>query len=328
MVYLSVMNGMKRLLFGALAVSLTGCVYTTPPELPPLSDMVWIPGGDFLMGSDESYPEEAPQHQVRVPGFWMDTHEVTNREFQAFVEATGYVTDAERPLDPTLFPEFPAEMLVPGSSVFGYQQESGRWWRFVAGAYWRHPEGPDSSIEERLDHPVVHVTPADARAYAAWRGNSLPTEAQWEFAAGDARPFNEQDGAVRYVANTWQGDFPRTNTVEDGYLATAPVESFPPNQYGLYDMLGNVWEITADRYAPFHDTEEVENPAGCHETKSHDPQKPGVDVQVIKGGSFLCAPNYCRRYRATARHSQDMTLGTSHIGFRTVRVPSSAASER
>lgn len=300
-----------------------------------------IPGGTFLMGSDHHYPEEAPAHRVRVAAFEMDETTVTNRQFAAFVQATGYVTVAERPLDPALYPGADPAQLVPGSLVFRMTagpvdtRDYRQWWVWTPGACWRRPEGPESSIRGRKDHPVVHVAFEDAEAYAAWAGKALPTEAEWEFAARgglDGAEFAwgaELTPKGRHVANTWQGEFPWRNTGADGHAGTAPVKSYSPNPYGLYEVCGNVWEWTTDWFAARHAAANPEKPACCvadnprgpgWET-SFDPGQPAIRIprRVVKGGSFLCAPSYCRRYRPAARHPQMVDSGTSHIGFRCIR---------
>ena len=280
-------------------------------------EMVRIQGGEFTMGSDEHYPEEAPARRVAVDGFRMDSTAVTNAEFGAFVEETGYLTVAERPLDPADFPGAPRENLVPGSLVFKRTEgpvdlrHLNQWWAWTPGASWKHPEGPDSSPGGREDHPVVHVAYEDAQAYADWASKELPTEAEWELAArggpdgatytwGDAP---EHEG--QKLANYWHGDFPWRP--EQGYGTTAPVGSYPPNGFGLFDMAGNVWEWTTDWYG-----------GGIEE--SYDPAQPQFRVprKVIKGGSFLCADSYCLRYRPAARRPQMIDTGMSHIGFRCV----------
>ncbi|WP_442504146.1 formylglycine-generating enzyme family protein [Marinivivus vitaminiproducens] len=301
--------------------------------------MVRLPGGPFVMGSDRHYPEEAPAHGVRVDAFWIDTHAVTNRAFAAFIEATGYVTVAERPLDPRDYPGAPPAMLEPGALVFTKAtrpvdlRNVANWWRYVPGACWRAPLGPGSRIDNRLDHPVVHVAYEDALAYARWAGKDLPTEAEWEYAArggleqkaycwGDEI---QPDG--RHLANTWQGRFPWQNSKTDGFEGTAPVGSFPPNGYGLYDMAGNVWEWTADWWRSRHPQDLGKpccvpaNPRGGTEQGSLDPRQAAVTIprRVIKGGSFLCSPDYCLRYRPAARQPQTIDTGMSHLGFRCVR---------
>jgi sulfatase modifying factor 1 len=299
---------------------------------------VWIEGGSFQMGSEGHYPEEAPVHLVAVDGLWMGATTVTNRRFAEFVEATGYETVAERPLDPSDFPGAPAENLVPGSLVFTMTEgpvdlhQMSQWWTWTPGASWRHPKGPRSGIAKRAEHPVVHVAHEDAAAYAEWAGESLPTEAEWELAARgghEGRPFIWGDEAVpdgRYLANFWQGDFPYRNSRADGFAGTAPVGSFPANDFGLFDMAGNVWEWTDDWYADRHpeDAEDAccvpTNPRGPGMKASYDPAQPQFEIprRVIKGGSFLCADNYCQRYRPAARRPQMIDTGMSHLGFRTV----------
>jgi formylglycine-generating enzyme required for sulfatase activity len=301
--------------------------------------LVWIPGGTFAMGSASHYTEEAPVHTVAVDGFWIRSTAVTNAEFVEFVEATGYVTVAERPLDPKDYPGAPVENLVPGSLVFTMTSgpvdltHLNLWWTWTPGACWRHPEGPLSNIGDRLDHPVVHVAHEDAAAFARWTGESLPTEAEWEYAARgghEGRSFiwgEEPVPGGEYLANVWQGDFPYRNTEADGFAGTAPVGSFPPNDFGLYDMAGNVWEWTDDWYADQHPADADKpccvptNPRGPSMEASYDPAQPqfAVPRKVVKGGSFLCADNYCQRYRPAARRPQMIDTGMSHVGFRTVR---------
>ena len=300
--------------------------------------MVWIPGGTFRMGSDDHYPEEAPAHPVTVDGFWIDPHPVTNAEFGRFVRATRYVTVAERPADPARYPGARPELLLPSSSVFRSPDhpvpltDPYQWWTYVPGADWRHPDGPGSSIKRKPDHPVVHVAWADVVEYARWADRQLPTEAEWEFAARgglDGAEFawgDELTPGGRWMANTWQGDFPRHNTAEDGYVGTAPVGRYPANGYGLHDMIGNVWEWTADWYEAHADTSHacctMENPRGGERERSIDPRDPArVARRVMKGGSHLCAPNYCRRYRPAARMAQPVDTSTSHLGFRLVVRP-------
>ncbi len=274
--------------------------------------MVWVPGGTFTMGADHAYFEEGPAHSREVEGFWISRYEVSNTEFAAFVEATGYLTLAERGSDD---PAMPVEQRLPGSAVFmpprsGEQYDPwAPWWRFVPGANWRHPEGPDSNLDGREWHPVVHVAYEDAEAYAQWKGHRLPTEAEFEFAAQSSR-HRLADGT--YVANTWQGFFPFQHEAADGFSGTAPVGCYPPNELGVHDLIGNVWEWTASVYYHGHAAEAEDSfPEG------YDPNQPGEAVAVIKGGSYLCAPNYCMRYRPEARQAQSKGLGTSHIGFRT-----------
>jgi len=303
--------------------------------------MVWIPGGTFRMGSERHYAEERPVRQVAVDGFWMDRSPVTSKRFRRFVEATGHVTFAEIPPDPKDYPGALPYMLYAGSLVFVKPprrvelNDCGRWWSFVRGADWRHPRGAGSSIDGMDDHPVVHVTYGDAEAFARWEGKELPTEAEWELAARgglDGAAYAWGDEFMprgRHLANTWQGEFPWQNLCEDGYEGTSPVGAFPPTGYGLHDMIGNVWEWTSDWYRPGHP--EVKkaccaprNPRGATEAESYDPAQPAIRIprKVLKGGSHLCAPNYCRRYRPAARFPQPIDTSTCHVGFRCiVRVP-------
>jgi len=300
---------------------------------------VWIPGGEFLMGSDNHYPEEAPAHRVRVDGFWMDRFTVTNAEFQRFVSETGYVTLAERPADPADYPGALPEMLAPSSTMFRKPSapvDMGNhynWWVYVRGANWRHPRGPASTIGKLGNHPVVHVAYEDVEAYAAWAGKQLPTEAEWEFAARgglDGAEFvwgDELTPGGRHMANIWQGDFPYRNTLDDGYEYTAPVGSFPANGYGLHDMAGNVWQWTSDWYQEHGRIDSpcctAANPRGPAVEASFDPRQPEIRIprKVTKGGSHLCAPNYCRRYRPAARMAQPVDTSISHLGFRCIVRP-------
>lgn len=298
-----------------------------PAEEGETAGMASIAGGAFRMGSERHQPEERFTHVVRVDSFWIDRHEVTNAQFKQFVDATGYRTLAERGLDPKAHPGLAAELLVPGSVVFIEPTDAGRgritqWWQYVAGASWRQPTGPGSSIADKDNHPVVHIAHEDALAYARWRGRSLPTEAQWEFAARGGRDGEDDwssafDADGKPIANTWQGIFPVLNTKDDGYAGTAPVGCFKPNGYGLYDMIGNVWEWTNDLYRPGYSREAAVNPSG--------PDLASIRVaagqstsRVIKGGSHLCASNYCARYRPAARQPQEINLSAAHLGFRTV----------
>ena len=300
-----------------------------------------VPGGAFLMGSDRHYPDERPAHKVAVSGFWMDETAVTNADYAAFVDATGYVTVAERPIDPADYPGADAGMLVPGSLVFRMTDgpvdlgDYRNWWAWTPGACWRRPEGPGSGIAGREDHPVVQVAFEDAAAYAAWAGKDLPTEAEWECAARgglDGAEFAWGDELTpdgKHVANTWQGPFPWRNFETDGFAGVCPVRSFPANGYGLYEVCGNVWEWTTDWFVSKHTPADPAKPSCCALTDprgpaleaSFDPLQPRVRIprRVVKGGSFLCAPNYCRRYRPAARHAQMVESGMSHIGFRCIR---------
>jgi sulfatase modifying factor 1 len=298
-----------------------------PAEDSETSGMTYIRGGTFQMGSDRQMPEERFTHIVRVDGFWIDRHEVTNAQFKKFVDATGYVTLAERGLDPQTHAGMPKELLVPGSVVFTAPKEvkssnNTQWWQYTAGANWRQPLGSGSSISGKENHPVVHIAYEDAVAYARYRGHSLPTEAQWEFAARGGRDGEDDfssafDPKGKPIANTWQGIVPVLNTNEDGYVGTAPVGCFPPNGYGLYDMIGNVWEWTNDYYRPGHPREAAHNPTGP-ELVSLRTSTLQITSRVIKGGSHLCALNYCARYRPAARQAQEVDLSAGHIGFRTV----------
>jgi formylglycine-generating enzyme required for sulfatase activity len=302
---------------------------------PPRAGMVWIPGGTFRMGSDKHYPEEAPEHSVKVGGFWIDRTPVTNRDFRKFVNATGYVTFAEIKPNARDYPGAQPHMLKAGSLVFTPPKHAvdlrdwSQWWNFKFGADWRRPTGPRSSISGRDDHPVVHVAYRDVEAYAKWAGKELPTEAEWEFAARgglDGAEFawgDELTPGGRQMANTWQGAFPLENLALDGYERTSPVMAFPPNGYGVYDMIGNTWEWTTDWFSAKHELSGCcipENPRGGPEADSYDPRQPqvGIPRKVIKGGSHLCAPNYCRRYRPAARHAEPVDTSTSHLGFRCV----------
>ncbi|MEZ5743453.1 MAG: formylglycine-generating enzyme family protein [Sphingomonadaceae bacterium] len=302
--------------------------------------MVRIDGGTFTMGSEQFYPEEQPLRRVRVYPFRIDPVPVTNAEFARFVAATGYVTYAEIPPDPKDYPDMDPAMAQPGSLVFRKTAQPVPlndwtvWWEFCLGADWRHPTGPDSSLEGLEDHPVVHVTQNDARAYAEWAGKELPTEAEWEFACrggheGREYQWGDQlapDGQM--LANYWQGLFPFANTCEDGWERTSPVRSFPANDYGLYDMIGNVWEWTQDWYAQPVAAKKakpdacctIDNPRGGAKRESLDPCQPTLKIarRVTKGGSHLCADNYCKRYRPAARQGQPVDSSTSHIGFRCV----------
>jgi formylglycine-generating enzyme required for sulfatase activity len=303
-----------------------------------VADMIRVPGGTFRMGSDQHYPEEAPVHRVTIDGFWADRTPVTNREFRRFVEATGHITVAERNPDPKDYPGALPHMLKAGSLVFNPPnhpvdlRDWSQWWAFIFGVTWRRPYGRGSSLKGLDDHPVVHVAYQDAEAYARWAGKSLPTEAEWEFAARgglDGAEFAWGDAFTpegRQLANTWQGAFPFQNTKLDGHERTSPVTAFPPNGYGLYDMIGNVWEWTTDFYAPKHPDDAAKpccipaNPRGAREDQSYDPGQPAIRIprKVLKGGSHLCAPSYCRRYRPAARHAQPVDTSTSHIGFRCI----------
>jgi formylglycine-generating enzyme required for sulfatase activity len=296
--------------------------------------MVWIPGGTFTMGSNDFYPEEKPVHRVTVAGFWMDQFTVTNIEFKGFVDATHYVTVAERTPQLADYPGASSELLVAGSIVFHKTRtpvaldDWRQWWRYVPGACWRHPRGPGSDLKGLGRHPVVHVAYEDVEAYAAWVGKEIPSEPEWEYAARgglDGKTYCwgddfEPDG--RPMANTWYGEFPYQRLPRTGFEGTAPVGSFPPNGYGLHDMAGNVWEWTSDWFARDHAS--TLNQSCCSpvdpRTASLDPAQPDVHIprRVLKGGSYLCSPNYCFRYRPSARSPQQQDSGTCHIGFRLI----------
>jgi formylglycine-generating enzyme len=300
---------------------------TDQPRQAPAKDMVWVPGGEFLMGSEQFYPEERPVRRVSVDAFWIDEHPVTVAEFRRFVKATGYLTWAEIAPDAGDYPDADADLLVPGSIVFQPTQgpvdlrDYRNWWTWTPGAQWRHPEGTGTTVHGRELHPVTHVAYRDAVAFADWAGKQLPTEAQWERAARgglEGKIFcwgDEFAPCGRMMANTWQGEFPWQNLLLDGYERTSPVRTFPPNGYGLYDMAGNVWEWTADLFTPDHN--ERERPCcspgnGRHAVADEFPRR------VTKGGSHLCAPSYCLRYRPAARQGEPVDTTTSHIGFRCV----------
>jgi formylglycine-generating enzyme required for sulfatase activity len=329
----------KWIILGALCAIAFGATYAVvslakaPPADPP--GMVWIPGGTFWRGSDNPRMRDArPIHQVAVDGFWMDQTAVTNEQFAQFVEATGYVTIAERIPDAKDFPGAPPEKLVAGSVVF--TPPNGpvplnnhlRWWNYLKGANWKHPDGPQSDLNGREKHPVVQVAWDDAVAYAQWAGKRLPTEAEFEFAARgglDRKRYawgDELKPGGQWVANIWQGRFPYENTAEDGYRAAAPVGSFPANGYGLYDVAGNVWEWCADWYR--HDyysqlaaaKQPVRNPQGPED--SYDPSEPGTAKRVMRGGSYLCTDQYCTAYEVGARGKGAPDSGTNHVGFRCV----------
>jgi formylglycine-generating enzyme len=311
---------------------------TETPLADPIADMVFVPGGEFRMGCDSHYPEEAPTHRVSVGGFWIDSAPVTNRQFRKFVNATRHVTFAEITPKAEDYPGALPHMLKAGSLVFSPPKEPvdlkdwSQWWRFKFGADWRRPYGPRSSISGMDDYPVVHVAYRDAEAYAYWAGKELPTEAEWEFAARgglDGAEYSWGDEFTpngKQMANTWQGAFPQQNLKQDGFERTSPVRSFPPNGYGVYDMIGNVWEWTTDFWSTRHPADAPkaccvpQNPRGGSEAQSYDPCQPEIRIprKVLKGGSHLCAPNYCKRYRPAARHAEPIDTSTSHVGFRCV----------
>ena len=297
---------------------------------PATAGMVRIKGGRFEMGARPLHREEGPPRRTRVRDFWIDRTEVTNADFARFVAATGYVTQAEQPLDPKAYPGLTGDQLRPSAIVFVGADQPGQdasaWWRVVQGADWRHPTGPGSSIAGKDAWPVVQVSWADAMAYARWLGRDLPTEAEWEYAAQGGKAV-----ATRYVwgdqpldeahpqANVWQGIFPVADSGGDGYPASAaPVGCFPANGYGAHDMAGNVWEWARDWYRPSLAAGGGDDPAGPSEAAAFDPGDPGQRKHVIKGGSFLCSPNFCYRYRPAAREAGPTDTGENHIGFRTV----------
>jgi len=306
--------------------------------------MVWIDGGEFVMGTNDEgvYHHERPAHRVTVSGFWMDATEVTNAQFQSFIEFTGYVTVAERKPDwenikaqlPLGTPKPHDSVLVAGSLTFTppgktvLLNDYSQWWSWTIGANWKNPEGNQSTIDQKWNHPVVHIAHEDAARYCAAQGKRLPTEAEWEFASrgGDpAKPFDYSTDLApqqKFIANVYQGSFPNVNLAQDGFPGTAPVRSFPPNKYGLYDMIGNVWELTSDLYHVDYykvlaEEGVVENPYGPK--SSFDPNEPGVKKYVSKGGSYLCSFDYCSNYRPTGRQATAFDSGQSHIGFRCAR---------
>lgn len=309
--------------------------------VPP--GMVWVPGGEFIMGSDaeHAHPNERPAHRIKVSAFWMDEHPVTNAQFAEFVRATGYITTAERIPDwEELKKQLPEgterpapELLQPGSLVFtppshpvDLRDMSG-WWSWTVGASWKHPQGPHSSIEGKELYPVVQLSWDDANEYAKWAGKRLPTESEWEYAAwGGARGTRYYWGNTlqvqgRYMANTFTGTFPHRDSGADGYYRSAPVKSFPPNGFGLFDMAGNVWQWTSDYYradAHGYRAKGSEPPAGCHDPTR---EVPNVEERVIKGGSFLCSPSYCESYRPSARRGTPPDTGSEHVGFRCAMNP-------
>lgn len=325
----------------------TGGVLIEEP-MPAPEGMVWVPGGKFLMGTNGGKPDEGPVHEVLLDGFWMDKTEVTNRQFQEFVDATGYVTAAEREPElrslrgPLADVKILDEFNVPGSICFNPDIKpedidpglnAYNWWKYEKGANWRHPEGPGSSIDERMEHPVVHVSWDDAVAYCEWAGKSLPTEAQWEYAArggltGKTYPWgDERNPDEKWLNNIWQGGFPFENTEDDGYRTTAPVAMFPPNAFGLHDMSGNVWEWCADYYRPDYYAQSARrNPEGPR--NSYDPDEPHVIKRVQRGGSFMCSDVYCIGYRTTARMKGEQDTGAFHTGFRCVVTPDMRANQK
>jgi sulfatase modifying factor 1 len=344
------------LLTGAIIFLLTARLDQVPAAALSKAprDMVLIPTGDFVMGTDDpnSMPNERPSHRVQVGAFWMDEHDVTNAEFSAFVQATGYITTAERPVDweqmkkqvPAGTPKPPDEMLKPGSLVFTPPdhpvdlRDMSNWWTWTSGASWKHPHGPSSAIDGKDDYPVVQVCWDDATAFAKWARKRLPTEAEWEYAARGGAKTNtrywwgdEFRPGGKFMCNTFTGDFPYHNTAEDGYAGTSPVHAFPPNGFGLYDMAGNVWQWTADLYRADMHSQAARQPGCCPIiTESFDPTNimPNAVERVTKGGSFLCNPSYCESYRPTARRGTPPDTSAEHIGFRCVMdaVPTQASA--
>ncbi len=300
--------------------------------------MAWIPGGTFMMGSNNHYPEEGPAHLVTVDGFWMSPTPITNRQFAQFIKETGYLTMAERMPKAEDYPGAVAEMLRPGSLVFTppkqiQTNDLTQWWKFKFGAHWKRPLGGLSDIRGKLDHPVVHVAYDDAEAYADWAGLELPTEAEFEFAAKGGLENSEYAWGSEFMpegrpmANTWQGIFPTKSAKPIGKERTSAVGSFPANGYVLYDMIGNVWEWTVDFWSTEHPEPAAKaccipyNPRRVDPSHSYDPRQPEIRIprHVLKGGSHLCAPNYCRRYRPAARHAEPEDTSTSHVGFRCIK---------
>lgn len=322
-------------------------VNSTPPPSEPPPGMVWIPGGEFSMGCQDprhlphggpdAMADARPIHRVSVDGFWMDRTEVTNKQFAEFVAATNYVTVAERTPRAEDYPDAPPENLVAGSVVFTPPKDAVpldnhyQWWRYVQGANWRHPSGPDDDFSDKLDHPVVHIAYADAKAYADWAGKRLPSEAEWEFAARGGRAGevyawgDEFQPEGRWMANTWQGQFPIQNSADDGFPGIAPVAQFPANPFGLHDMAGNVWEWCADWYRPDYyallasQPEVARNPQGP--LTSFDPAEPTERKRVHRGGSFLCTDQYCTRYMIGTRGKGELTSASNHLGMRCVKSP-------
>jgi formylglycine-generating enzyme len=327
------MRPVASILLVVVPIAIAGC---RVPRAPAPANMVWIAGGTFWMGCEGcGMPDALPVHHVAVDGFWMDRTPVTNAEFERFVDATGYTTVAERQPDAKDFPGVPRDKLVPGSAVFHATSHSVlldnplQWWQYAGGASWRHPEGPGSGVQDRSDHPVVHIAFDDALAYAQWMGKRLPTEAEFELAARggldrNLYPWgNELTPGGRAVANTWQGQFPVKDRGEDGYTGTSPVTAFPPNGFGLYDVGGNVWQWCADWYRPDYYAvlakagPRANNPQGPGD--SYDPQEAGAAKRVVRGGSYLCADQFCARYLVGSRGKAEVGSGTSNLGFRLVR---------
>jgi formylglycine-generating enzyme required for sulfatase activity len=318
---------------GGAAVKTAPAINTAVPPGHSPKGMVWIPGGEFWMGCENcGMPDALPVHLVSVAGFWMDSAPITNHDYDTFVKATAYLTVAERRPDPKDFPGVPSDKLVPGSLVFTPPPQPvplddfSRWWRYVPGANWRHPEGPGSTLTRRDRHPVVHIAWEDAFAYAKWIGKRLPTEAEFEFAARgglDRNKYpwgNELRPGGKPLANIFDGHFPDANNRSDGYTGTSPVEAFPANGYGLYDVGGNVWQWCADWYRPDYYGSlaggVARDPRGPD--TSVDPEEPGASKRVTRGGSFLCSGDYCSRYLVGSRGKSEISTGSSNLGFRLV----------
>lgn len=337
------------------ADSTVSCVSNLPSRFATVTDtsniqqqqastegMVWIEAGEFLMGAndDEGRPDEYPQHKVKLNGFWMDATEVTNAQFKAFVDATGYITTAEKKPDwdemkkqlPVGTPKPDESLLVAASLVFTPPSQPvplndvAQWWSWKPGASWKYPQGSGSNIDGKENYPVVHVSWDDAMAYCKWSGKRLPTEAEWEYAArgGEQAKYfwgNEDPEKGKPKANTWQGNFPNKNTGWDKFIGSSPVRSFAANKYGLYDMAGNVWEWCGDWYRPDYfekiKTQTLQNPAGP--SSSYDPMEPTVPKRVVRGGSFMCHASYCKGYRVTSRMKTSPDTGLEHTGFRCVK---------
>ena len=321
----------------------------------PPKGMVWIPGGEFLQGAvpqdEAAMDHEKPQHPVKVDGFFMDITEVTNAEFAKFIDATGYVTMAEREIDwnemkkqlPEGTPKPHDSVLQPGSLMFKKTKSSvpnlydfSPWWSWSIGTNWKHPSGPDSNIEGKDNHPVVHVCYEDAEAYCVWAGRRLPTEAEWEFAARANQQnttyfWGDDRSVLSKQANSWEGEFPVNNTLEDGFERTAPVKTYPANNFGLFDMAGNVWEMTTDWYNLNYYNEvaatntTLVNPKGAN--KAYNPNNPYIKEKIIKGGSFLCSDSYCASYRVSSRMGTSLDSSAEHVGFRTVATPDMLAKK-
>ena len=301
----------------------TAAAAATPRKCPAIGDTpVKLAGGTFAMGEDDVYAEEGPVRETTVAGFWIDPHEVTNRQFADFVKATGYVTVAEKPVDPKQFQvpveQIPADMLKAGSAVFTPpdfpSNNYADWWKYVPGANWKKPYGP-TGADQVANEPVVHLAWDDMVAYAKWAGGRIPTEAEWEYAASAGK---RSKNVQPEEANSWQGAFPNYNAETDGFKGVSPVGCYKPNANGLYDMVGNVWEVTTDFFKPGHNPDDKDNPKGPDENNAYDPLNPGMPSRTVKGGSYLCAPNYCQRYRPASRQGRDPGLGTSNVGFRLV----------